>query len=536
MTAQVNPGSRPENWCTGRPIAPTVAIAVLACAGFAFLPVRAAAMTAVAVGGASIGWQMAASDREVDKAFALARTSGKPVFLYWGAIWCPPCNQVKATLFSRADFVERSRAFVPIYVDGDKAGAQKLAARFRVQGYPTMILFKPDGTEITRLPGEVDPESYLLALAAGMNAQLPVKELMKQGLAKRPLTAEQWRLLALYSWDTDGEQDDKQADRAQQLAQLALLAPAELPKVRHRLVLKSLVMRTVAKPAPSGADIEASRQFVERVLDDPAVVRDVSDILVGQADSLVNFLAPAGESRRALASRWDAALSTLLASPEVSKADQINVVDARVSLWKIMGDSDRLAPARSAEVIREIARLVAATTDKYERQAVVPGAAHVLTQAGLMSESDELLKFELKQAVAPYYHMLVLAGNAKKRNDTKSALAWYEKAWRMSEGPATRIQWGTGYATQVMELAATDLSRVESAATSVITQLDAKSETFYERNQRSLRRMATRLVKWQGTDPARTQVVAKVRERLNATCKRLPAGDGRANCEDVFAR
>src|SRR5205814_4122338 len=98
-----------------------------------------------------IAWQMASSDAEVDRAFALAKQSGKQVFLYWGAVWCPPCNQVKATLFSRPDFVERSRAFIPVYVDGDKPGAQKVASRFKVSGYPTMILFKPDGAEVTRL-------------------------------------------------------------------------------------------------------------------------------------------------------------------------------------------------------------------------------------------------------------------------------------------------------------------------------------------------------------------------------------------------
>ena len=153
-----------------------------------------------------IGWQMASSDAEVDKAFALAKQSGKPVFLYWGAVWCPPCNQVQATLFSRPDFAERSRAFIPVYVDGDKPGAQKVASRFKVVGYPTMIIFKPDGTEITRLPGEVDPERYLLTLTAGLNAQVPVKELIRRGLSKQALKPEQWRLLAFYYWDTDEQQ------------------------------------------------------------------------------------------------------------------------------------------------------------------------------------------------------------------------------------------------------------------------------------------------------------------------------------------
>ena len=93
---------------------------------------------------AGIAWRKASSDADVDAAFAVARAETKPVFLYWGAKWCPPCNQVKATLFNRQDFIERSRAFVPVYVDGDSPGAQKLGTRFRVSGYPTMLmLFKP---------------------------------------------------------------------------------------------------------------------------------------------------------------------------------------------------------------------------------------------------------------------------------------------------------------------------------------------------------------------------------------------------------
>ncbi|MEO5844934.1 MAG: thioredoxin family protein, partial [Caldimonas sp.] len=60
---------------------------------------------------AEIAWRQAASDAEVDAAYAVARSENKPVFVYWGAKWCPPCNQVKATLFNRQDFIARSRAF-----------------------------------------------------------------------------------------------------------------------------------------------------------------------------------------------------------------------------------------------------------------------------------------------------------------------------------------------------------------------------------------------------------------------------------------
>src|SRR5438552_7594276 len=83
------------------------------------------------------------------------------------------------TLFNRMYFIERSRAFVPVYIDGDTPGAQKLGARFKVRGYPTMVLFSPEGAELTRLPGEVDAAQYTQVLTLGMNSQQrPVKAVL----------------------------------------------------------------------------------------------------------------------------------------------------------------------------------------------------------------------------------------------------------------------------------------------------------------------------------------------------------------------
>jgi hypothetical protein len=131
--------------------------------------------------------------------------------------------------------------------------------------------------------------------------------------------------------------------------------------------------------------------------------------------------------------------------------------------------------------------------------------------------------------------MLGLAGNAKERGDKRGALQWYEEAWRKSEGPATRIQWGSSYVREILKLAPTDVARVSAAAGSVISGLDARSETFFERNQRSLQRMAKGLTEWQGTDKARSRAVAKLKDQLARTCAKLPAKDpGRTNCESVF--
>lgn len=485
----------------------------------------------------AIAWQVASSDADVDRAFALARQSGKPVFLYWGAVWCPPCNQVKSTLFTRADFVERTHAFIPVYVDGDKPGAQKVAARFKVSGYPTMVLFKPDGSEITRLPGEVDPERYLLALSAGLNAQVSVKELVHRALAHGEVTPEQWRLLAYYSWETDDQQVFRKEELAARLGGLAEAAPAQLGPAKDRLALKAVAARSDEDgKSVSDAVRAADRALVERVLASPEEARAQWDFLVFYEEPFLNYLASGADARAELARKWDAALEQLMVRGALSRSDFVDALNARVDLWKAIDKSDRLLPARQQAVRDALDRVVSQTTDRYERQAVVPGAADVLASAGLLDESDAMLKAELPRAVAPYYHMLVLASNAKKRGDNTDALHWYEQAWRKSEGPATRLQWGAGYVRRLVELAPGEAGRISAAASAIVTGLEPKGETFFERNERSLQRMAVELLKWQGTDPARSRVVAKVKKQLAQKCSRLPAHDaGRANCENVFA-
>ena len=61
----------------------------------------------------------------VEDAFAEAQAASRPVFLFWGAAWCPYCQQLKSSVFTRRDFIEKSRLFVSVYLGGDEPGAQK---------------------------------------------------------------------------------------------------------------------------------------------------------------------------------------------------------------------------------------------------------------------------------------------------------------------------------------------------------------------------------------------------------------------------
>lgn len=522
-------------------IASTAAL-VVACSKLPETVPPAPTPQAAQMSSASIAW-VKPEGASLEAVFARAKVENKPVFLYWGAVWCPPCNQIKATVFNRPDFIERSKGFIPVYLDGDTPGAQKLGTQFKVRGYPTTILFNPDGIELTRLPGEVDAVQFMQMLKLGMTATQPIKETLAAALAPAggvapALTADAWNMLAYYAWDTDEAQLLAQAEVVPTLQQLVKNCPPLYAEARMRLTLRSVVMAGAGEG--TAAAQSSALTVVTGILADAARARANADILVNYAAELLGALTSAGSTERAtLTGVLHSALDRLATDQTLSKADQLGAVQAKVAM-AMLGKPKSSKPELPAELVAQAqaaaAKADTTATDKYERQAIIPSAAHLLSEVGMIDASDALLTAELPKAVSGYYHMLVLASNAKRRGDKAASLDWSEKAYAGSLGPATRLQWGSGYVNKLIELAPQDSARIEKAASQVIGELDAAPETFYERNRRSLEKMGVQLTKW-NADGKKTVVLKKLTAQLNGICAKLPEADSaRGACYGVFAK
>jgi hypothetical protein len=257
------------------------------------------------------------------------------------------------------------------------------------------------------------------------------------------------------------------------------------------------------------------------------------DVLTNEAPDLVKAITPtAGDTRTQLVAEFDAALKRLNEDTMLSRADRLNALQGRIDLARLDSPKDEPHPKNLPAALLSEAREQAAKahreiTDGYERQAVVTEAAHLLGRAGLWKESDELLQSALARSHSPYYLMSQLGSNAKKQGKKADALRWYEEAFNKSEGPATRLQWGSNYLGALVELSPEDTPRIEKAAAQLFTEAAKDPGAFYERSERSLKKVATLLADWSKT-PTQAATVGRLKAQLDGVCGKLDGSDAKA--------
>ncbi|MET3133360.1 hypothetical protein AAKU55_003650 [Oxalobacteraceae bacterium GrIS 1.11] len=365
-----------------------------------------------------------------------------------------------------------------VHLDGDSVGAQQVAARYRLRSYPTLILFRPDGREITRLPCEADGDTGVGLLQLALAATYTARESFDAALSgTRALDADEWRLLSFYSWDTDEGQVLGQRELADSLAHLARLCPPGAAALR-------LDLHALAAGAGELPDI-APRLLGE--------MRANMDILCNNGVKLIARAPPS--ARAALAQALDGTARAWADDSTLSAPDRMAALRLQVRLARFGAPQAGLAQGlrrRVSDLLQD------GGGDPHARHALLNTAAGALSEAGLVDAADALLEAALPASHAPFYFMHLLAANAGRRGDTGAALDWYERAWHCAQGPATRLQWGASYLVSLIELAPQDAARLELAAAGILRDVQATPDAFYQRNGSQMLRIADKL---NGTGP-----------------------------------
>ena len=102
---------------------------------------------------------------DIEEAVAKAKKENKAGMVkLTGSDWCPPCQQIQKAVFDKKLFVDGVKdKFVLCIIDlprGDKELNQKnkpVAEKYKISGFPTVILMDEAGKEFTRY----NPTSYM---------------------------------------------------------------------------------------------------------------------------------------------------------------------------------------------------------------------------------------------------------------------------------------------------------------------------------------------------------------------------------------
>jgi thiol-disulfide isomerase/thioredoxin len=479
----------------------------------------------------------------VDEAFAYAKAHDKPVFLYWGAAWCPPCHYVKKTIFAKRAFIERSRLFVPVYLDGDTDKAQELGEKLGVLGYPTMIVYDSSGREVTRIPGGIDIGAYASVLDSALAAASPVSETVSAVLDGRArLGASSCRLVAYYSWSQDNERILAERDPVAVFSALRGACPSQASKERARLYLEELDARLEAAKNASVSLADEQKapavEALERILGDYALAKDNRYYVFFAAAELARAVtAPGSEARRRLTSDFLRVLNRMQGDASLYPSERLYTVIGKIQLAGLDGGSAAEVPrALRDEARRLVAWADASTSDPYERQVVMNAAWGVLTEAGLEDEAGAMLAKEIGKSSQPHYFMSGLAELARRAGHDQEAIAWLRRAYDAAEGQATRFQWGVNYVIGLLEMTPDDTDVIEQETLRLFGGLKGSAASaFYQRTTARMKRLESKLLDWNKDDRHRASL-----ETIRAGVRKICAGideqePSRANCEAFLA-
>ncbi|MGA2747664.1 MAG: thioredoxin family protein [Verrucomicrobiota bacterium] len=108
------------------------------------------------------------ADLSFEAASKQAAQTGKIVLVDFYTTWCGPCKMLDKTTWTDPAVIQLlDQKTVALRIDAEKETA--LAQRYKIQAYPSVLLIKPDGTEIDRLVGYKEPTAFIADFNAALS-------------------------------------------------------------------------------------------------------------------------------------------------------------------------------------------------------------------------------------------------------------------------------------------------------------------------------------------------------------------------------
>ena len=133
------------------------------------------------VASAEVKW----SDESYAQILQRAKQENKYVFIDFYATWCGPCKRLDEVTYPDARASELLNSMIPAKWDAEKDPWIPLAKQYKVSAYPTLIVIAPDGKEVDRHLGFLEPAEFVATIDGYRNGVGTIADLQNQ-LREKP--------------------------------------------------------------------------------------------------------------------------------------------------------------------------------------------------------------------------------------------------------------------------------------------------------------------------------------------------------------
>lgn len=481
----------------------------------------------------------------VDEAFEKSKKENKPVFLYWGAVWCPPCAEIKAEVFSKQRFQELMQLAIPVYLDGDSTAAQIWGEKLRVSGYPTLVLIAPSGKEVMRFNENVNIDEFEVAFENAVKSSRPFSETLSRALAGRA-TNDDWKIIGQFSWSDATSTGFKANEVLAKRIELIEKVPSNLKA--EKALLSGQLLEVAASSADdsdplvkkSVAAVFANREkYFNAMFATPQSIVGARSTLVYMTSDVFKWAYPnlKDKARQKTRKRWLAATKQLQANQKIPLDNWLWSHSAELEFYKMdheaAGSEKQAIPADLRNRIQTAVKIsMKAATSHYVRHSVLSGAAELLDEAGDEAGARALLAEELKTTETPWYYESSMARIARKHGNLRESLEWSGKAAASVKGNGSRLEWIAADALFALKNATALKLSDDELVTRVKNYYDLATtlpDGFAGRNLSRQKRLAAELKPFAQKEKFRALLNDK-----STGCKTLPT-ESKTNCETHFA-
>ncbi|MDI1449976.1 thioredoxin family protein [Polyangium sp. 6x1] len=477
------------------------------------------------------------ADLTPDRAFARARAEGKLVFLYWGAAWCPPCNDLKAEVFSKPRFAELMRDFVPVHLDGDTEDAQRAGEALSVSTYPTILVLGPEREELLRLNGSLDIDELDRALGAVRGKAQSFRAAAARLDEGKP-SAEDCSTLAHAAWELLPEETWSRPRILAALRKAIEVCPDTMNRERALLAGTLLGLAAAYRRDPALAEETRAAQasavsYLDLVFSNAETTWAARALVNHRAEALAAWLAadPKDAAYLSWKAKWLAAAASLRSREGAPVDVRLAAVAPSIDFFRHENPSGPVPEPLQADVLAAAARAEREAKTPEERYSVISTASYLLRRVGAHDEARSMLKAEAERSDTPHYWYSMISALEQELGRIEEARAFSQKAREGAGGRATRLQW----------IANDILFHAKLEGPPPRAYLLAQAEAFYElafslpdgfqgRNRTRAEQVRSALAALE-SDPDFVKLVSRLRDR----CASLPA-DAADRCRACLLR